>query len=319
MEVDFGEVWEDRAFPWKFTIHNPTAADVTINKFWNSCSCAAVKPDSVTIPAGGNAQLALTLDLSAAFWEKGGLSQIEVKPSKRSFEAEIIPELADGPTFRSQAWKIKGQVARVLTVSPAFLQLDEGFVCGEPFPKQKLHVTAHAPLVGIMAKCPMGSGHQAYAKRRVPDGNEWEVEMALGPDLRAGPFKFDLTLEPVPLGSRTLPSQVIPVRGSAWESVQAIPATLVLGLQQVGATAEDTVTLRSIIGAPFEVVRVESDERCTQIKPLGWDNQRRGTSYVVRQRISSFGLNECVVRFRVQTRGKEFDLDLRVAYHGKAD
>ncbi|MCI0684463.1 MAG: hypothetical protein L0Y71_20315 [Gemmataceae bacterium] len=317
-ELDFGEAWEDRAFPWKFAIRNSTDKDVKIIRFWSGCSCVSVTPELVTIPAGGNAHVALVLDLTAAFWEKSGATQVVANQSKRSFEAEISPQLADGPTFAGQHWTIRGNVARVLTVSRAFLQLDEGFICGEHFPTQQLKATAHVPLAGIVAKCPIGSGHEATVVCPSPDANEWEVRVAVRPDLRAGPFKFDLTLVPVRDDGRALPSQVIPVRGTATESVRAIPSTLVLGLRQVGTIVEDAVTLESLIGLPFEVLKIESNGSCTEVRSASTSGAYRGTRYLIRQRVSS-GSNLEAVRFHVRSREREFQVNVNMAYHGNAD
>ena len=270
-ELDFGEAWEDRAFPWKFTIHNPTAADVTINKFWNSCSCAAVKPESVTIPAGGQATVGLALDLRAAFLEKAPSTAAEEKPAiKAPFEAEIVPEIGD--LLPKKAWQIRGRVGKVLSASPASLYLADQFIRGQPFPKRQIKLTAHAQLDGIVVTCPPEYCH-VEAKRCRHDGSEWELDTTLAPNLPAGPFKFKIVVQPFCSTATALPPTFLVVEGVVTDSVTALPSAMLLGARSLGTSVKETVTLQRNVDTKFNLISVEDCPKSTRVTPLTDSNR----------------------------------------------
>src|SRR5579875_2073300 len=51
-QLSFGEAWEDDHFTWTVQIENRKGSDVTIERFYNSCVCTEISPQSLVIPAG---------------------------------------------------------------------------------------------------------------------------------------------------------------------------------------------------------------------------------------------------------------------------
>ena len=243
-ELDFGEAWEAPAFPWKFTIQNPTTKDVDVKSFWSSCWCAKAEPTSIIIPARGNAQLSFVLDLSAAFSGKQNSNQSETNPVEQLFEAQVVPEFDYPHPPNVRPWTIKGRVVRTLSISPSSLELYEGCACGVPFPRQKAIITAETRLAAIVAYCPEGSGHVASVQPLLGSQKKWELELSLSSDLRPGPFKFEISLHPVTSAGRSLGAVRVPVQGLIHPEVSLVPNVIHIGSRLVGDQMHEKLALR---------------------------------------------------------------------------
>jgi hypothetical protein len=241
-DLDFGEAWEDRAFPWKFTVRNPTARDITVKKIWTSCSCAAAKPDSVTIPAGGTAVIHLTLDLRHAFSDRTvpGAGEASLL-AKKGFRAEIIPDIENMPSHKP--WEVHGLVSKVVATSPSRLDFGDTFVRGQPFSRQKIKVQGNDAVANIEAKC--SAQYCRLGVQRSPDGgNEWGIEVSLAPELPVGPFSFQLTILPYDTAGRGMPAYVASVKGVVKDILSPIPAVLLLGAKPLGSRAKGRIVLQ---------------------------------------------------------------------------
>lgn len=67
--LNFGEVWEDERFPWTLPIENRSSKEVRL-ELRSSCNCLATVPSSLTIPAGEQRDIVLTMDLRERPGEK---------------------------------------------------------------------------------------------------------------------------------------------------------------------------------------------------------------------------------------------------------
>lgn len=104
--LDFGEAWEDSQFKWVLPILNAGSHEVEIQDFGSSCTCSAIEPQSLVIPAGQAREVCLTLDLTA-----DPLKERAKQPAQewRDFPVTLAPRLRDDRGSRTW-WTIKGRV-----------------------------------------------------------------------------------------------------------------------------------------------------------------------------------------------------------------
>ncbi len=62
-DLNFGETWETRDFPWQLRLRNRGNHLLRILSVRSSCSCLSVSPSSLTLPPGQKVSLKLKLDL----------------------------------------------------------------------------------------------------------------------------------------------------------------------------------------------------------------------------------------------------------------
>lgn len=312
--LDFGDVWENLAFLWKVVINNPTSEDITILGFHCECSCAAIEPDSLTIPKGGTAQITAKLNLSAAFSKDPFLpKRAQDLGPKRTFSTRFAPVIAAGIPLQ-KGWQIKGLVERLLTVSPRELNLLDGYVRGHLFPKAKIRVVANCQLEGIVAECPAIFG-QVFANR--VGASQWDLEIELDPALSVGPFKFNITIDPVGQDIHNLPRTVIPVEGQVTNDIQTSPPRVHFGARALGDISEENVIVFSLAKQPFKILghRIEAGD--LEVEALTDTKSSLTQSFLFRQRIAQAGSRDGKVVFRVD-RGDngEFELSVNTRYHG---
>jgi hypothetical protein len=88
--LQIGAVWEAKSFPFNLAIHNATSAEVRVDDFMVSCSCVAVEPRSLRIPAGQTADVHLTLELTQRTPNQRHIDRrdlrLEVKPNIKGNE-----------------------------------------------------------------------------------------------------------------------------------------------------------------------------------------------------------------------------------------
>ncbi len=314
-ELDFGEVWEDRAFPWKFTIRNSTAKDVEIKKFSTSCGCAKVQPQSITVPAHSNVEVRLTLDLSEPFWHAPIKSQAEhATPAQRPFDATIEPAMND--LILQKGWHVRGHVRKDLTIVPADLRVTDPLVYGAQFPAQKAEVVSHFPYVGIEAMC---SPEYAHVDVRRKDDDRYTLDITLNPQLPVGNFTFRTRLKPLVGQNReppkkSKPSHSLLVHGQVVDDAQTLPSKLLFGPRTIGETVEESVTLASLTGLPITVDSVEVPSAGTVAERVSVDNGL--ATFIIRQRVAKPGHVAGTVTFRVRKGERRYQHVLPWSYYG---
>lgn len=316
-ELDFGEEWEDRAFPWKFTIHNPTSKDVTIAEFWTTCSCASVKPESLTISAGGKAVVNAMLDLRAAFRDQAAPTESKNSlPAKRPFEAEFIPQIAD--LAFEQGWQVRGQVTRELTILPAELRVpDEVNHCNQS-PTLRAEVVVHVPCEGIEAVLPPEYG-QVHAKSG--ENGRYDLEITLSPLLQVGPFSFEVRVNPNARQKgetrKSKASRALVVNGRIVEDAQAIPNSLFFGTKKLGEVAQAFLTITSRSGKPVLVVPMTTGSPDTLVGPR-LTSKEAGASFNVSQKVTQEGHACGVLTFELRQGDRVYKHLVPWSYYGIA-
>ena len=150
-DLDFGNAWEQRAFPLTVTLHNGSNRPIAVADLQTSCSCTAVEPRECVVPAGGSLPLHLTLDLTTAF---------DQRPAE---QATFTVRLAacTGPTVPAglPAWELHGLVARPIVFRPGTLEIET--VRGQPPAFVAVRVEPRLPLAGVSITAPaaLANGH----------------------------------------------------------------------------------------------------------------------------------------------------------------
>lgn len=298
-ELDFGEQWEDRAFPWKFTIHNPTGKDVTIAGFSNSCWCVAVKPESVTISTGKTAQVFATVDLSAPFLKQpAGQSS-----SRRTFEAELEPIIRDGagvPNFAScprASWTIRGHVRRRVTFDVPSLHFGAKAVCAQEAIARKTLVTVHVPTKALQAHI-----KPAVASVRTAKINENQFELWVSPrtDRPPGRFRGNLTLVLVDDKGVAVEAGWLALEGELLAENRPIPARLILPATKVAEIAEGMFLLQMPEGDPLTVGSITAHAPNVHIEQATVPGIATGRAFAVRLKVDRAGDISTMVHFTVR-------------------
>jgi len=109
--LDFGEVWEVKAFQFILPIQNATNEDVNILAFRTSCGCMVLDPKSLILPPRAKREVRLTIDLSSALSQK-------VSEISRACHFDVTP-LVERRPLKQPVWTIHGIVKRALAFDRA--------------------------------------------------------------------------------------------------------------------------------------------------------------------------------------------------------
>lgn len=318
-DLDFGEVWENKAFPWKFTIHNPTAEDIAIREFSSSCSCLVVEPKFVIVPARGKAEITVKLDLRMAFFQvDGAAGDAERLPFKRPFAVEVTPKLDDERVPWSTAWKVKGVVCQELVVSPPNIRVTNPFIQGEVFPIQRVRLVAQVPIESIHAVCAPEYARAIVSKTNA-GSKDHELQIVLNPKMPVSSFRFKVKLETTLADSiepgATKIVREIQVDGRVVEDAQVLPSPVFFGTKKLGETAETIVTVTSRSGQAVTIEKAEAGSPDTLVEtrsPADHD----GTKFLIRQKITQEGHAAGAVCFTVRKRDLVYTHVVPWSYYG---
>jgi hypothetical protein len=308
--LDFGEVWEQKAFPWEVVLQNRTDADVRVPSFVTTCGCVELSPRSVTIPARGTAKLAVTLDLT----HRGpGEETAAVRP----FTVGITP-VGTGQGSRPASWVVRGTVKSRVTLNPLYLHFGEMAVHGQTPPRRKVVVTARVPVDGLEAFVNPAIA-TVEVKRSEGDPNRFELTVAPLPTLPPGPFSCTVSLTIQEAGCGRCPAATFSVAGQMQPEVRPFPAKLLLGSGPLGTTVEGTVVLQAPPEAGVVVESIQIDSAEVHVRPVAIEGMPEGRTYRVTQRVSEAGDHSSVVRFVIRKAGgPPQNATMEVWYRGEA-
>jgi hypothetical protein len=308
--LDFGEVWEQKAFAWEVVLENRTDADVRVPSFVTTCGCVALSPRSVTVPARGTAKLAVTLDLT----HRGpGEETAAVRP----FTVGITPVgIGQGP--RQASWVVHGTVKSRVTLNPLYVHFSEMAVQGQAPPRRKVVVTAHVPVDALEAFVNPAIA-TVEVKRSKDDRSRFELTVAPLPTLPPGPFSCTGTIALQEAGCGRCPAAIFPVEGQMMPEVRPFPAKLLLGSGPIGSTVEGAVVLQAPAEGSVVVESIQIDSPDVHVRPVAVEGMPEGRTYRVTQRVSEAGDHSSVVRFVIRKAdGPPQNASMEVWYRGEA-
>lgn len=319
-ELNIGEVWEQRGFTSKLRIQNRTAADVEILEFRASCPTFKAQPPQLTVPANGDATLAVTFDLvghggSVGCASRTTSSTLGKAPSEEAFgpfEIGVIP-VTGKQGSQSKPWILRGVVRSALAFSSRDYDFGDRLIRGQPFDVGKVVLRPLTPLQSVQAEC----DNRVLSAETRSEGDRWVVEMAPQDSLPVGPFKSSVALQVVTCDGQRLPKVLLSSSGRIVEDIEALPPALLFGGCALGDSVEETVVLSSRTGRAFDVIKVECDTHDVTLSPLKRPSPM-AQGFCVKQHIRRAGSQSTLVRFSVRypLTNAELTIPLRVSYFG---
>lgn len=304
-QLSLGEIWEESAFCHKLVLENRSSDDLKILDFATSCACMAIKPRSLTIPAGESREVQIILDLSAR-------TSAESTLPARDFEAHLVPRVQSH--FPQQpGWTIKARVRRALTLTAP--HIDCGLIVRgqSPTPCETV-ATARIPLKSVRPDCDRSLAHVSVS-RSDKARDTFDISITPSSIRPAGPFRFDVRLYPETVDSAPLPPTTLRVTGLAIDDIQALPSPVSLGAQPLGVLAEETVLLRSITGRPIQIHGINNAPPDLTIQLLPRQSNTAPCFRLV-QRITALGDQSSEISILVGTPNEPQPVLLLVRYYG---
>src|SRR5205807_771936 len=100
----------------------------------------------------------------------------------------------------------------------------------------------------------------AAAVRPTPEGpSRYAVVVTPSPKLRRGVSTGTITLKPVAVGGKPLPTITLPVVVEVTPDVEAVPGRVLFPARDVGSEQGETVTLHSLSNRPFVLEQVAAE------------------------------------------------------------
>jgi hypothetical protein len=309
-DLQIGEVYENETIPWHLRIMNPTSKDMHIPGFYVSCGCTKIVPDNVLVPAGGKADLQLTINLSKAIPQG--------KPETGAdFEVVIAPAI-QGTTSRPKGWILQGKVRYAVLLSTRRLDFGRSIVRGQVTPGKKVMVTAQVPLRELIAT---GDPNRVVVRTIAVLGKEGVYEIGVTPcgSLPVGPFSLVVQVQAISRDGIPLPRVSVPVTGTVLDKVQIVPTALPLGAHRLGEKVTETVALQSLCGKKWELQGIEVEEGAgTEVVPLG--KRVDGSVFRIVQQIRGMKQQRSTINFRVRLEdGEPVEGKLELSYYGLSE
>jgi hypothetical protein len=251
-QLDFGEAYQDQRLQRRIVIENHGEHDIDIHRFVTACSCAAVMPTSLSIPAGEKRTVVLTLDLTSPSPAKGNSATRDF----RTFFQPVIRQ-ASGQEILLDGWELTGKIRRVVDLSRWVVDLGNHSELRQPIPSQHIDVTCLVPLRALTAKCVCNDFQVEVAEDQARPSTR-KIRITPTGDLSPRIYRFEIQLEVELNTGAVLHPRPILVNGQIVADIQASPPTVSFGVRSLGTTMEDTVTLSSLSSAAFKVVEARS-------------------------------------------------------------
>ncbi len=310
--LDFGEVWDQRSFPWTLPIRNASNEPVEVLEFKTSCGCLSVEPESLVVPPGETVPVKLMLNLNAKNRQKASLCV-------RDFDVGLVPVTKSSLPGQTR-WKLHGYVRRYpLVTSPARVDFGEALVVGASFPSRAVDVHCLIPITGLTAECDESMA-TVHVEQIADDTQSYRVEILPRADLSVGEHMFDVSLKPLLRArqpGRELPPFQVEVTAHVLTDVYAVPSMLWLGAAKLGEVLDGTVAIAAR-SRPFRVLEVRQNEEA-QVEVARIEGVDAKTHvFRVMQRVAKGGTQRGGMEFIVQEEGgsEPYRVPVSVCYHG---
>jgi hypothetical protein len=309
---NFGEVWENTHFKWVLAIENRMNEEINIKRFVSSCTCIAVRPQSLTISPGQIKEVQITIDLS----EKGS-KKAESQFQIRDFAVNIQPVVENaGREIVLKAWEIKGTVRRLLGFNKPAVNFGRQFDRSQPIGRQVVVVTTCAPLTDFTFECTSGP----FRVNARPNGKgrdaRYEIEVCQRPEVPVGFYRSEIVATAHLPGGLAVKSPTLPVLLEVVPDISATPAQVHFGAKKKGETCAEAILLSSLTETPFEITDfavnitdgIKSKPRVEK-SPTG--------CFLISQTISGLGRQKAEIVFSIRADGgKCSKVAVPVEYHG---
>jgi hypothetical protein len=309
-ELDFGSVWEEEAFAWKFHLKNQFRHAISIHRFDLSCNCLDITPTQLDLRPGEIATIDLKLNLTKA-------PRSENDSAIRPFAAIISPRLKP-EHVTAPSWQIQGKVRRLLTWERRPSQFGALSLLNQRGQAKQFHFTALYPVKKVEAEC----DQSVLSVQVTPDAhvrNRFALEVLIRSDLPVGAHPFLVRLRPSLEDGEVVPP--LSVRGELEivEDFALLPPEILLGPRTLGEETTEYVTIRSRVGQRIKVERVTNQGGILSVQP---HNSKLGVlalehTFAVRHRATAAGAQTDTAQFLVRGETERAqEISLSAHYYG---
>jgi hypothetical protein len=288
--LDFGVAWNSDSFRWTLPIRNTSDATVAVKRVAGSCSCTSVSPSAFVLKPGQRLELALTYDLASRTRDADSTTV--------PFENAIV---AHGPDDSPIAgWTVRGMVKRGFSCVPRELAFGESLICGQPYSSRTLEVTCVEPCRRLVATIDPRYG-AAVVTNANDNHRHFQVQVAPSASLGQGMHTFNVALIAVLQSGERLPAVSVPIKAQVVGDLRILPDVTHFGDVTLGEAREETVSLTSRTGQPFDVAKYVCSSKDVEVLPIS-SKVAAGQLYRVKIRSSRVGLQESDVHFAIKYR-----------------
>jgi hypothetical protein len=304
--ADAGELWEVSNYPWRLLIRNQSNEEREILGFTPSCTCQlSFDPESLIVPAGGEATLTVSLDLRR--------TGRQAKELTGEFTTTIVPHLREGQ-IAPERWRIRAKVRRLFEATPRVIDFGESLVRGKPFPPQSAQIRCYTLVQQMRARC-----EPPIADVRLTAAADNTFQLTVSPDDRqvSDNFGFSIHLAGVTQDGQSV-SYTIPVMGAVLETFYCEPPAVVLGACPIGETLSRSIVIQSRDKRPYEVVGFSSRGRGDVTVEPGKPASNGCQEFRISQRVAQLAQQESTISFDIAVGdGKDIcKLNVPVIYYG---
>lgn len=295
---DLGEIWEGSEINCVLPIENLEDFPIEVEGFSFSCNCIEVNPSSFVIDSKERMDIRLRIDLSA-------------RPKSTDVIVYLRPRLKTGPNgeFRKcSEWKLKAKIRRSFDVKQM-----ENFglfpVAAQPLLPLSFPINIFAPVKSVSAS--VDDVGFSISTTQSTDPHTWTLRLTPPRMLPIGEFSGTVTIQAVLKDSGRVLVKKVLYRGSILSDYETVPSYVQVGGRKLNSSIQETVTIRSIINKPFNVIKINmlGDGLAADLVSPG--------KYIIRQNILHLGSQINHVQFVVETLAGPQIIDVPVAYTGK--
>ncbi len=274
--LDLEAVWETKQHICRLPIRNLTGRAVEVLEIAVGCNCTSVKPQRLSVPTGGVAEIELKIDLTHRLPHETDLAE-------RAFYVEIVPALRSG---HRQKWGVHGNVKSRLALSSDFLQFADSPVHGQRAVKRVVSVKTHVPTQDLKVEW---NADVTRIEIQRKGQNEFDLAVAVNPKLPAGKFRDVIALDVIDPSGKRLPGAVLPVEGVMQPEVRLLPSRVFIGTHPVGTIASATVLMQIPDDITARVDHIESDSPDITVEDAAIEGVPPGRAFRVTEIIRNSG------------------------------
>ncbi len=308
--LNFGEAWEQDLFVWVFPVENSLDQDVVIDSFSTSCSCTAVEPPSLTIPAGAKRDLRLVLNLVANTRKP---SDSESAP----FDVTIRPIARCGGTAQPPvSWNVRGRVRSVVSLDRSSVDLGRHSCLSQESIKQVICIKSFPNLQKLLVD---GDSPTLKVEVHPVESNPREFRLSISPaGTKVGSLDSRLHVTTVLMDGTRLTGKSLVVTGSIVEDIQVSPPEISFAAVKVGTQLEETITIYSLTQRVLKVTGFSSESDNIRVEAKQGE-KFEAPAVSVRVRVEKQGQSRERVNLHVKAAEEETTISVPVSYWGLND
>jgi hypothetical protein len=301
--LDLGVFWENQEVTRTLPVRNQTERDIEVLEFKASCNCLSVEPKALSVPARGQADIRVKLQVPRG-------STREEAVNLWDFKVHVLPVVKEGFLAQGQ-WEFAGRVRRAAAFRPALLEFAGPLIRGATPQAEKVEVTPLVAATDLRVQCDERSVSVEVTRK----GNDFELMIAPAARLPCGRFFSDVSVQVGPETGEVVPARKLRVSGLVCENIQTVPSAVLFGPHPVGGVVRETVTLKSLRAEDFEVEGIDTPSDDIAVEAS--QNDAAVRRFAVRLRVARPGPNDGTVQFLVRRGdGSRLHVPLAVCCYG---